>query len=214
MQPDVTQKPNTEPPATRSKLISDSQVRSFAVFYDRVIYRSEEKEHGHFAAAADYMPPIYRQLFDKHPDLVFWQISIFEDGLQSIYPAVNRVPMRFKPTKTDWYRIAREKDGIVWGRPTADPFTRRFQLTVAMRFQNPNNKLFGVTAIAVPVGELLQNDKHFDYVSKGLKALLVDIKPVISDDRKGIRILAASHAKPESSNRWWAFSTDEWINII
>ena len=166
-----------------------------------------------FATASNHMPPIYRQLSDEHPDLVFWQITIFDNGLQSIYPGVMRLPMRFEPTKTDWYRIAREKDGIVWGRPSPDPFTGRFQLTVAKRFQNPNNKLFGVTAIAVPVGELLQNDKHFDYVSKRLKALLVDIKPAISDDRKGIRILAAPRAKSESRNRWWAFRTDEWINI-
>ena len=213
MQPVVAQKPNTAPPATRSKLMGNGQLQSFAVFYDRVSYRIAERRHGHFAAASNHMPPIYRQLFEEHPDLVFWQITIFEDRLQTLYPGVNRLPMQFEPTKTDWYRIAREKDGMVWGRPTADPFTGRFQLTVAMRFQNPNNKLFGVTAIAVPVGELLQNHKHFDYVSKRLKPLLVDIKTAISDDRKGIRILAAPRTKSKSRDRWWASRTNERINI-
>jgi len=213
MQSVVAQNPDTAPLGTRSKLMGNSQLRSFAVFYDRVSYRIAKGEHGRFAAASTHVPPIYRHLSDAHPDLVFWQKTIFDSGLQSIYPGVMRLPIRFEPTKTDWYRIAREKDGIVWGRPSPDPFTGRFQLTAAMRFQNPNNKLFGVTAIAVPVGELLQNDKHFDYVSERLKAFLVDIKPVISDDRKGIRILAAPRAKSESRNRWWAFRTDEWISI-
>ncbi len=213
MQPFVAQKPNTASPTSRSKMMGNGQLRPFAVFYDRVSYRTAEGVHGHFATTSNKLPPIYRQLFDKHPDLVFWQITIFDNGLQSIYPGVNRFPMQFEPTKTDWNRFAREKDGIVWGRPSPDPFTGRFQLTAAMRFQNPSNKSFGVTAIAVPVGELLQNDKHFDYVSKRLKAYLVDIKPAISNDRKGIRVLAAPRAKSESRNRWWAFRADEWINI-
>lgn len=215
MQSFVAQKSNTASLASRSKLMGNGQLRSFDVFYDRVSYRigEGEKGYGYITAASNNLPPIYRQLFDNHPDLVFWQITIFDNGLQYIYPGVDRLPMRFEPTKTDWYRIVREKDGIVWGRPSPDPFTGRFQLTVAMRFQNPNNKLYGVTAIAVPVGELLQNEKHFDYVSKRLKALLVDIKPAISDDRKGIRILAATRTKSESRNRWWAPRADEWINI-
>lgn len=213
MQPDVAQKPNTGRSATRSKLMGNGQLRSFDVFYDRVSYRISETGHGRFSAASEILPPVYRQLPEEHPDLVFWQITVFEDGLQSIYPGVRRLPKRFEPTKTDWYRIALQRDGIVWGRPTPDPFTQRFQLTVAMRFQDPNSTLFGVTAIAVPVGELLQNDKHFDYVSKRLKALLVDIKPAITDDRNGIRILAAPRAKSEARRRRWELRTDEWIDI-
>ena len=213
MQPFIAQKPNAASPAIRTKLMGNGQLRAFAVFYDRVSYRIAEKGHGHFTTASNKLPPIYRQLFEEHPDLIFWQITIFDNGLQSIYPGVDRLPMRFEPTKTDWYRIAREKDGIVWGQPSPDPFTGRFQLTAAMRFQNPINRSFGITAIAVPVGELLQNDKHFDYVSKRLKAFLVDNKPAISDDRKGIRVLAAARTKSESRNRWWAPRTDEWISI-
>ena len=73
--------------------MGNGQLRSFDVFYDRVSYRIGEGEngYGYITAASNNLPPIYRQLFDKHPDLVFWQITIFDNGLQSIYPGVDTI---------------------------------------------------------------------------------------------------------------------------
>ena len=197
----------------RFKLMGDGTRHAFTVFYDRVSYRTANTDHGHFAAATNEMVPIYRRLAEAHADLVFWQVAVLEGGLHSVYPGVNHLPMRFKPEKTDWYRAARESDGIVWGRPAPDPFTRRFQLTVASRLRNPAGKLIGVTAIAVPVGELLQNERHFDYVSKRLKALLVEIDPDEASGRRGIRVLAAPRPKSKHLRRWWEIRTDEWIDV-
>jgi sigma-B regulation protein RsbU (phosphoserine phosphatase) len=146
--------------------MGDGSRRSFAVFDDRVSFFTPATRQAHFVTTASEMAPIYRQSADRHPDLVYWQMTLFENGLQTLYPGVRHLPMRFKPERTDWYRAAREKDGIGWGRPAPDPFTKRFQLTVAPRFRGPDGKLAGVTAIAVPVGELLRNERHFDYISE------------------------------------------------
>jgi sigma-B regulation protein RsbU (phosphoserine phosphatase) len=202
-----------EPPATRSKLMGNGRMHTFPVFYDRIAYRSSGQGHGRMASTSDSMVSIYKQLAIGHPDLVFWQITVFGNGLQTVYPGVNRFPMRFEPTETDWYRNARQDAKVVWGRPAPDPFTKRFQLTAAKAFHDPAGNTAGVTAIAVPVGELLKNDRHFDYVSKRMKALLVDNEPIISDNRKGLRIIAAPYRESESRHRWWELKTDEWIDI-
>jgi sigma-B regulation protein RsbU (phosphoserine phosphatase) len=212
-QPDAVPPGDSNSSLKRFKMRGDGTRHAFAVFYDRVSYRTANTEHGHFATATNEMVPIYRRLAEVHSDLVFWQMTVFEGGVQSVYPGVNHLPIRFKPEKTDWYRAARERDGIVWGRPASDPFTKRFQLTAATRLRDPTGKLIGVTAIAVPVGELLQNERHFDYVSKRLKALLVEIDPDESNGRRGIRIIAAPRSKSEHVRRWWEHRTDEWIGI-
>ena len=200
-------------PIKRFKLLGDGSRRSFAVFYDRVSYHTSSSSNGQFAKTTTELVPIYRQLTESHPDLVFWQMTVFENGLQTVYPGVKHLPMRFEPEKTDWYRAAREKDGIFWGRPAPDPFTKRFQLTAAKRIRDPQGKLFGVTAIAVPVGELLQNERHFDYVSKQLEVLLVEINSEKSNGRKGFRIVATPRPRIESMRRWWEFRTDKWIEF-
>ena len=207
--------PSTGPagPMKRLKMMPGGKGHSFAVFYDRVSYRTGASGHGHSEKYSVEMAPIYRKLANEHPDLVFWQITVFEDGTQSVFPGVELLPMKFEPANTDWYRAARERDGIVWGRPSPDTFTKRFQFTVAKQFQNGEGKLAGVTAIAVPVGELLQNERHFDYVSKRLKVFMVEIEPGMINDRNRIRIIAAPRPQAESMRRWWELRTDEWIEI-
>ncbi len=212
-QPVAVQPSDSKSPFKRFKLMDEGKGHAFTVFYDRVSYRTADMGRGHFATAVNEIVPIYQRLAKEHPDLVFWQMTVFENGFQSVYPGVDHLPMSFKPEKTDWYRAARDRDSIVWGRPAPDPFTKRFQLTAAIRLRNREGKLIGVTAIAVPVGELLQNERHFDYVSKRLKALLVEIETGESNGRRGIRIIAASRPKFKSMRRWWEIRTDEWINV-
>jgi len=209
----ITQPLQSGPPATRSKMMGNGRTRTFPIFYDRISYRTVNQPRGRITAKSSAMVSIYRKLATWHPDLVFWQITVFDGGLQTVYPGVNQFPMRFDPTQTDWYRTALKNEGVIWGRPAPDPFTKRFQLTVAMGIRNPAGKTMGVTAIAVPVGELLKNDRHFDYVSERLKALLVDNEPATSGSRKGIRIIAAPYRESKSRHRWWEFKTDEWIDI-
>jgi len=212
-QPASVKPADSSKPLKRFKLKGDGSRQSFAVFYDQVSYLTAGMRRAQVAKTSTEMVPIYRQLADEHPDLVFWQMTVFENGLQTVYPGVEHLPMRFEPQRTDWYRSAREKDGIFWGRPATDPITKRFQLTAATRFRNPAGKLSGVTAIAVPVGELLQNERHFDYVSKQLKVLLVAINSLKSNGRKGIRIIAAPRSGIESRRRWWEVRTEEWIHF-
>ncbi|CAB1077736.1 Serine phosphatase RsbU, regulator of sigma subunit [Olavius algarvensis Delta 1 endosymbiont] len=211
--PDLIQPADASTPLKRFKLMGDGSRRSFDVYYDRVSYLTAAMEHAHAAKASTALAPIYSQLAVAHPDLVFWQMTVFENGMRTVYPGVRHLPIRFKPERTDWYRAARKKDGIFWGRPAPDPFTKRSKLTVATRFRNPAGKLAGVTAIAVPVGELLQNERHFDFVSRQLKVLLVEINTGKSTGRKGIRVVATPRSTAESMRRWWQYRTDEWIDF-
>ena len=199
-------------PAKRYKLMGNGQRRAFNLHYDHVSQRLGNGR-GVTGKRLEDMLPLFRQLALKHPDLVFWQLTVFENGPQTIYPGVDHWPMRFRPTQTDWYRAAKSTAGIVWGRPAPDPFTNRLQLTVAKRLQGPEGQLAGITAIRVPVGELLENDRHFDYVSKQVKALLVDSRLSMQNGRNGIRIIAAPQKGTGSRRRWWQPTSNEWIDV-
>ena len=75
--------------------------------------------------------------------------------------------------KADWYGLAKKNKQIVWSKPDIDPFTMQMVFTVSAPFYQPNGGLIGVTAIAVPVDALLQEDEHIRKLSNNITSLLV-----------------------------------------
>jgi sigma-B regulation protein RsbU (phosphoserine phosphatase) len=160
------------------------------------------------------MVPVYRSLERKHPDLIFWQLTAFENGTYTIYPAMQRIPMMHRDLKADWYRLAREKKQIVWSKPDIDPFTMQVVFTVSTPFYQSNGDIIGVTAIVVPVDVLLQEDDHIRKLSKNITSLLVRPEPSSVADTPGIRIIAREQLQEETHHHWRASLEEEWLEII
>jgi sigma-B regulation protein RsbU (phosphoserine phosphatase) len=159
------------------------------------------------------MVPIYRSLERKHPDLIFWQLAAFENGTNTIYPAVQSLPMMRRGLPTNWYKLAKEKNQIVWSKPYIDPFTMQLVFSVSAPVYQPNGTLFGVTAIVVPVDVLLQEDEHIRKLSQNINSLLVRPERLSGFDTLGIRIIAHEQIQEKMLHHWLASQKEEWLEI-
>jgi sigma-B regulation protein RsbU (phosphoserine phosphatase) len=157
--------------------------------------------------------PVYRALERKHADLIFWQLTTLANGIQAVYPAVERIPMVLKAFKTQWYTLAREKKEIVWSKPGIDPFTMQMVFTVSKPFFRPDGSLVGVSAIVVPVDALLKVDEHISRLSSKVTSLLVRTETSTSMGKLGIRILARGQARKKMHHHWQAATKTEWLEI-
>lgn len=170
--------------------------RPLPVSYEDQTYRIPSGIDRQIAAAAvqrlEALVPVCRALERKHADLIFWQLTTLANGIQAIYPAVERIPMMRNAFKTQWYTLAREKKEIVWSKPGIDPFTMQMVFTVSKLFFQPDGSFVGVSAIVVPVDALLKVDEHIGKLSSKVTSLLVRTETSKSTGKLGIRILARS----------------------
>jgi sigma-B regulation protein RsbU (phosphoserine phosphatase) len=159
------------------------------------------------------MIPVYRSLEHKHPDLIFWQITAFENGIYTVYPALKRMPMMHGELKADWYQLAKKSKQIVWSKPDIDPITMQIVFMVSAPFYKSDGELIGVTAIAVPVDVLLQEDEHLRKLSKNITSLLVRPENPNATKTNGLRIIAREQIQKEMYHHWRVSLEDEWLEF-
>ncbi len=102
------------------------------------------------------MVPTYQFLTEKHAELFYWNYTSLENGVHSSYPGHGGYPDEYDPRRRDWYRAAAEADEPVWTGPMVDASSRRIIMTAAMRVNRPDGSFAGVTAIDVPLRDLLE----------------------------------------------------------
>ncbi|MBN1917260.1 MAG: SpoIIE family protein phosphatase [Verrucomicrobia bacterium] len=101
------------------------------------------------------MVPTYRFLTNEHPDLLYWNYTSLESGVHSSYPGHGGYPGHYDPRQRPWYRQAMESDGVAWTGPMADASSQRLIMTAALRVAGPDGRPAGVTAIDIPLSDLL-----------------------------------------------------------
>ncbi len=177
---------------------------------------------------------VYRPLAQKHPDLVYWQMTALKNGLRTIYPAIQFAAqqetmesnmmdgmmnpsvmsgMMYRKFKDQWYPLAESSRHITWSKPIIDPFTMQIVFTVSVPLYDTNGIFIGVTAIAVPVNVLLKKDVHFGRISKNMVSLLVRTRTSPGTTEDGIRIIAQQQKQGEMHNLWSALRTAQYLEI-
>jgi len=157
--------------------------------------------------------PVYRSLGNKHPDLVLWQLTGFENGMYTVFPAFRPMPMMRSDFETDWYQLAKQRKRIVWSKPTVDPITMKMVFTVSLPFYESDGEIAGVTAIVVPVDVFLQEDQHIRELSHNIRSLLVRPEAQSPAAETSIRILAREQLQNEMHHHWRPLLEDEWLEL-
>jgi len=159
------------------------------------------------------MVPIYHSMATKHPDLVLWQITAFENGTQTIYPAIRHVPNGYDTLKTEWYQKSLEKREVIWSLPTIDPLTGRFVFIASVPLFTDKDTFLGATSIMVPVSVVLQEDRHIKNISENFTSLLIRSEYSSKLGRTGVRIVANEQKLEQSRHIWQRSQPDEWLSI-
>lgn len=130
----------------------------------------------------------------------------------------------------DWHTEALKSNAPVWGKPHADPLTRKPVVTVSMVVRDPSGEPAASTAIVVEVGSLLRVDEHFDQLSCDLETLVVapELPEADQDAGQGAAAAPAAAARLQVLARqdddtqeeddamsrmrsWQATETQEWL---
>jgi sigma-B regulation protein RsbU (phosphoserine phosphatase) len=159
--------------------------------------------------------PVYRSLSLRHRDLILWQLTVFDNGTTTIYPAIENMPMLPRKLLTKLYRPTEDKTQIMWSRPEIDPITNQLVFIVSTPFFQSNGENLGVTAIAVPVDTLLKEDDHIGKLSENIISLIARPERQSVSGNNAIRIIAREQQGQDKlhHHHWQALLKEEWLNI-
>ena len=157
--------------------------------------------------------PVYRSLSYKHRDLILWQLTVLENNVSAIYPAIQRIPRMLRRHWSNWYQLARDRKQIVWSKPELDPITNQLVFIVSAPFFGSDGNLGGVTAIVVPVNTLLREDEHIGKLSENIVSLLVRPARQADSNLTGIRIIAREQILEKLHHHWRASLEEEWLQV-
>ena len=105
------------------------------------------------------MTDAYRALYREYADIFFWQYTGLESGVFSCYPGHGGYPQDYDHRKREWYRRAKEKQGLCWTQPYVDVSTRQAVLTASIPICRSDGTILGVTAIDVAVADVIERAK-------------------------------------------------------
>ena len=159
------------------------------------------------------MTPVYLFLKQAHPDLIMWQLTALQNGVQTIYPAVEYMPLH-NLLKTEWYRDAQSLDRLVWGQTVIDPLTRKICLVAAMPIRDPDGQIIGATAIMFPADVVLQGNEQMQRLSDDSTSLLVRPETVFGTNRTAIRIVADEDHGEDGRPEWRHIETPLWLESL
>jgi phosphoserine phosphatase RsbU/P len=159
------------------------------------------------------MTPVYLFLKQTHSDLIMWQLTAFENGVQAVYPAVEYMPLH-NLLETEWYREAQSLERLVWGTPVIDPLTRKICFVAAMPIHDPDGEIVGVTAIMFPVNVVLRGNEQMRNLSDDSTCLLIRPETVSDTNRVAIRIVADEAHGDRSGRGWRHMKSPLWLKSI
>lgn len=96
-----------------------------------------------------------RDIYRQTADFSLWHYSGLENGVAMAYPAHGDYPADYDPRQRPWYKAAMEAGAMTWLPLTIDASTGQPVLTAATPMLQPDGEAIGVTAIDLPLRQLL-----------------------------------------------------------
>ena len=105
-------------------------------------------------ATLKYLTPIFRTIYKRSPNTIYWQHVSLENGLMLVYPKGPPLPEDLDPRKREWYTTAKKSNDLIWSLPYVDASTHKPMITVAMPVYRPDGDLAGVSAIDIHLPQI------------------------------------------------------------
>ena len=100
------------------------------------------------------MMQVYRRLGQNQRDMIYWQYTAMASGLHTSYPA-HFIPPDYDPRVRAWYKQAMAAGDLVWTR-LVDASTLMMTITASMPVRDAAGTCVGVTAIDLPISQILE----------------------------------------------------------
>jgi sigma-B regulation protein RsbU (phosphoserine phosphatase) len=132
----------------------------------------------------------YRLIDSALPSLIQWQYTATVGGVHTAYPGHGQYPAEYDPRGRLWFERAVANAGVTWNLPIVDASTRQVVLTLSAPVYGLDGELLAVTAIDVPVVDLVRQVELPSGWAPQAETMLVF--PLVRDDSWRLFILAQS----------------------
>ena len=157
------------------------------------------------------LTPVYRRLHKRLEGICTWQYTVLENGLHSAYPGHNGIPERLDFRNQPWYRQAKTHQQVPWTDPYVDPETRQIVVAAAKPVLFPDGRTAGVTAVIVPISQLLNERLLADNIPAESRAFLCYIADRPETGRLGARIFARDDPEDITHRSWRSNQGSDWL---
>lgn len=157
------------------------------------------------------LAPLFRELHDSHPALVYWQYATLRDGLHASYPAHAGYPANYDPRTRIWYERQRARQTLDWSPPHTDVSTRLAMVSATMPLWTATGEFAGVTGIDVRVTQLLQPLSLPRHIAKTGQVLVTALTQS-GVEPAGLQVIARNDHLDVGDN-WEDIRHVEWLRF-
>ena len=121
------------------------------------------------------LPKVFRQPVGPSPEIRFWRVSAFSNGLQTLFPAPQTWPKEFDFFGFDLYRQVTEEGGVIWTPAVSVSLTGGLAFITATPLR-VDGQTVGATAIIISVDAFLNGNQCLRSLPGDVAALLIQME--------------------------------------
>lgn len=156
------------------------------------------------------LTPVYQKLYKRLEGVVSWHYTILDNGVHAAYPGHNGIPKPLDFRKQEWYREAPNRQ-VPWTDPFVDPETRQMVVAAARPVRFPDGRPAGVTAMIVPIDQMLNQRLLADNIPSESKAFMCYIAQRPDTGERGARIFARGDDAEFKRRNWRSRPGTDWL---
>jgi sigma-B regulation protein RsbU (phosphoserine phosphatase) len=196
------------------RVISENEMDLFKVTYSAQVFNFapgvEVSEVQDDIERLSHLTPVYLELSQYLKDLVIWQYTALENGLYTAYPGHGGFPEDYDPREQIWYSAASEPHSD-WTDPFVDAITGQRVISVARPITGPGGQVKGVTALIIPIRNLLGRRLLLQHIPDQTRAFVAYLTAQPGTDDVGIRVIARETTTDISQRSWRAPFKADWL---
>lgn len=206
--------PDFDTAANYFRLISENEMELFKITYSAQVFNLAPGVQ--VSAVKDdierlsHLTPVYMDLSRYLKDLVIWQYTALENGLYTAYPGHGGFPENFDPRKQIWYSAAANPDSE-WTDQFIDALTGRRVISVSRPITGPAGQFRGVTALIIPIRELLGRRLLVQNIPNQTRAYVAYLATRPGTGKPGIRAIAREGTADIKDRSWQTPFKAEWL---
>jgi sigma-B regulation protein RsbU (phosphoserine phosphatase) len=206
--------PDLDTASNYFRVISENEMELFKIAYSAQVFNfapgvkaSEVKDD---IERLSHLTPVYLGLSQYLKNLVIWQYTALENGLYTAYPGHGGFPEDYDPRKQIWYSAASDPNSD-WTDQFADALTGRRVISVSRPITGPTGKVRGVTALIIPIRNLLGRRLLLQQIPNQTRAFVAYLTTQPATGNTGIRVIARQGTTDIKQRSWHTPFKADWL---
>jgi sigma-B regulation protein RsbU (phosphoserine phosphatase) len=204
------------PSSVHVRALAEDKMEFLNISYSTQVFRMvpgvEKEDVNEDIMRLSALTPVYQDVSKRFPDLIIWQYTSLENGLQSIYPGHDGIP-KWDHRKQAWYTEALKTDRKAppWSEPYVDPETRQLVIAATLPVKRRTGEIAGVTALISPLSRILERKLLVKNILSETRSFMCYLAAVPKTDRKNMVIVASDEYTDVKNRSWITPRKAEWL---